>query len=76
MTPRRVPLYDPLLVNIAAYLTLGAVAISGLLALETSRSRWIAGVLLVTFGILVTVQVVQEMLTEVGVGTAGKSDGA
>jgi len=52
MAPRRVSLYDPLLVNIAAYLTLGAVAINGLLALETTRSRWIAGVLLVTFGIL------------------------
>ena len=52
MTPRRVPLYDPFLVNVAAYLTLGAVAISGLLALETSRSRWIAGVLLIAFGIL------------------------
>ena len=52
MASRRVPLYDPFLVNVAAYLTLGAVAINGLLALETTRSRWIAGVLLVTFGIL------------------------
>lgn len=52
MTRRRVPLYDPFLVNVAAYLTLGAVAISGLLALETTRSRWIAGVLLIAFGIL------------------------
>ncbi len=52
MTRRRVPLYDPFLVTIAAYLTLGAVAINGLLALETTRSRWIAGVLLIAFGIL------------------------
>jgi signal transduction histidine kinase len=54
MTRRRVPLYDPFLVNIAMYLTLGAVAITGLPALETTRSRWIAGVLLVAFGILLS----------------------
>lgn len=54
MAPRRVPLYDPFLVNVAAYLTLGAVAINGLLALETTRSRWMAGVLLVAFGILLS----------------------
>ncbi len=54
MAPRRISLYDPLLVNIAAYLTLSAVAINGLIALETTRSRWIAGVLLIAFGILLT----------------------
>jgi len=54
MTRRRVPLYDPFLVNIAMYLTLGAVAVTGLLALETTRSRWIAGVLLIAFGILLS----------------------
>lgn len=54
MTRWRVPLYDPFLFNIATYLTLGAVAISGLLALETTRSRWMAGILLVAFGILLS----------------------
>ncbi|MGH2521611.1 MAG: hypothetical protein ACRDH2_03820, partial [Anaerolineales bacterium] len=54
MAPRRVSLYGPFLVNVAAYLTLGAVAINGLLALETTRSRWIAGVLLVAFGSLLS----------------------
>ncbi len=52
MTRRRIPLSGPLLVTIAAYLTLGAVAIGGLLALETSRSRWMAGLLLIAFGFL------------------------
>ena len=54
MAPRRVSLYDSFLVNLAGYLTLGAVALVGLLDLETTRSRWIASALLVAFGILLS----------------------
>lgn len=43
-----------MLFNIAAYVTVGAVGLIGLLVIRDANSRWIAAVLLLAFGILLS----------------------